>query len=172
MDFRDRIRHVREMAERESRRKAEEQEREKLTREALAARYEEWARVLRETILDSFRDFCDEFDHFHIEEAFGPDGRIYAVYSTDLLADKDGMPGKFYSRLEFTVKRYDHSGQARLRLKTVVRNKERAKRSWTEDLQTGDVTNIVNFVREEILIFAQMYSSPDPEEEVHREYHL
>lgn len=172
MDFRDKIRRVREQAEEKARKRAEQLEQEKLTREALARRHEQWTDILRDVILEALRDFTDEFDHFHIEEALGHDGRIYAVYADELLTDSDGMPAKFYSRLEFTIRRYDHSGKLRLRVKSVIRNKERVKRSWSENLASGNIDSITEFVHEEIIIFARMYSSPDPEEEVHKEYHL
>ncbi len=159
-DFRERLRRVRQTAENEEQRRAEEQSEKTRRAQETIDCVDRAADEVEAHIGRSLKEFQAEFVEFRFD-SHTREGRNIRVYWDEPLGGSRGKEAKTFHQLSFKVRRYYEYADVEVVAKAIVRNRDRRRCSHEEDVWEGDPKRLFPFVEREILAFTELYSSPE-----------
>ncbi len=160
MDFKERIRGIRQEGHEEGERREHERDLAARRVREVAERVRQVADEIHAHIERRLEEFRSEFVEFRLD-AFTREGRNFRAFWDEPVTSKKGKPESLLHQLSFRVRPYPEYADIEVTAKAIVRNRECRRRSRKDDVREGGPARLLGFVDEEILEFARLYSSPD-----------
>lgn len=159
MDFEKKLRKAINRGEERSFNRKEDLQQEKLSREDLKNRHNEFRLNLSDHIEKSLKKMIDHFPGFEYETIYGDRGWGGAVARDDITRSVTGKSGSFFSRLELTVRPINEFNVVNITGKGTIQNKEIFNWNYFKDIPETDSDEFTEKIDTWILQYAEQFAA-------------